>query len=81
MENHSHISGNPDARGEARGTDEVVTPEHGKTPAVTEIAILTDSELPETAPAGMRTASVFCNVMSTVWPCVSRVRLKQETTG
>jgi hypothetical protein len=65
MENHSLISGNPDAKGEARGVDGVVTPEHGKTPAVTEIAILAESELPETAPAGTRTACLSqCHVHS-----------------
>jgi hypothetical protein len=63
MENYCHISGNPDAKGEARGVDEVATPEHGKTPAVTEIAILTESELPETAPAGTRTCQIHSEAM------------------
>lgn len=53
MENYCHISENADANGEARSDDETVTPEHGKTPAVTEISIRTDSELPHTAPTGM----------------------------
>lgn len=67
MENYSHVSGNADAKGDARSDDDTVTPEHGKTPAVTEISVRADSELPQTAPAGMRTASVFCIVMPTVW--------------
>jgi hypothetical protein len=78
MENYSRISGNADAKGEARGDDEVVTPEHGKTPVVTEIVARTESELPQTAPSGTRTASVFCNVVSTAWQNASCVRLKQE---
>lgn len=71
MENYSHVSGNADAKGEARSDDDTVRPEHGKTPIVTEISVRTDSELPQTAPAGMRTASAFCNVVSTVWHSAS----------
>jgi hypothetical protein len=81
MENYSYISGNADAKGEARSDDETVTPEHGKTPAVTEISVCTESELPQTATAGMRIASTFCNVVSRVWQSAPSVRLRQEAKG
>jgi hypothetical protein len=81
MENYSHISGNADAKEEARSDDETVTPEHGKTPAVTEISARTELELPQAAPAGMRTASTFCNIVPTVWQSVPCARLRQEAKG
>jgi hypothetical protein len=76
MENCSHISGNPDAKGDARCDDEVVTPEHEKTPAVTEIAVRTESELPQAAPAGTRTASTFCKLPPV---CVSNRKRRVNT--
>jgi hypothetical protein len=75
MENYSHISGNADAKGEARGDDEVVTPEHGKTPVVTEIVARKESELPQTTPAGTR---MQCRVHSVAkyLLCASQTRSK-----
>jgi hypothetical protein len=58
------VSGDPDAKAEARFDDDAATSEHGKSPAVTEVAVrVADPGVPHTTSAGSNATFAFCIVL------------------
>jgi hypothetical protein len=58
------VSGDPDNKAEGRSDDDIATSEHGKTPAVTDIAVrVADPGVPQTTSAGSNATFAFCIVI------------------